>query len=70
MQQPIEQERRTVNTLSDEQIEEIAKRAAEIAIQHVYIEVGRSVIKKTFWLAGVVTVGLFIWLSGNGVIKP
>ncbi len=38
--------------LTDEQIEAIAERAAEVALNKVYTEVGKSVLKKLAWLAG------------------
>jgi hypothetical protein len=54
--------------LTDEQIEMIAERAAEVALEKVYTEVGKSVLKKLAWMAGAATVGLFIWLGGHGAI--
>lgn len=52
--------------LTDAQIEAIAERAAEVALNKVYTEVGKSVLKKLAWLLGAVVVGLFIWLGGHG----
>lgn len=52
--------------LTDAQIEAIAERAAEVALNKVYTEVGKSVLKKLSWLVGVVVIGLFIWLGGHG----
>jgi hypothetical protein len=54
-----------VSDLSEDQIEEIAERAARRALEIVYAEVGRSVIKRLTWLVGVVTVGLALWLIGK-----
>lgn len=59
--------------LSDEQIEAIAERAAERAMEkltnHVYREVGRSVVQKAFWIVGVSVVGGYLWLKSNGYVK-
>lgn len=54
--------------LSDEQIEVIAQRAAEVALNKVYSEVGKSVLKRMAWLAGAAVIGLVMWLGGHGLI--
>lgn len=51
--------------LTDEQIEHIAERAAEVAFEKIYKEVGKSVLTKLAWMAGAAVVGLFIWLGGH-----
>jgi tetrahydromethanopterin S-methyltransferase subunit G len=52
--------------LTDQQIEEIAERAAEVALNKVYTQVGKSVLKKLAWLTGAAVIGLVMWLSGHG----
>lgn len=52
--------------LTDAQIEAIAERAAEVAIDKVYTEVGKTVLKKLAWLTGVAVIGLAMWLAGHG----
>lgn len=52
--------------LSSEQIDIIAERAAEKAIEKVYIEIGRNVVRKVFYLIGVGTIGLLVWLGSTG----
>jgi len=52
--------------LTDSQIEAIAERAAEVALNKVYAEVGKNVLKKLAWLTGVAVIGLALWLAGNG----
>ena len=37
--------------LTDEQINHIAEKAAEVAFKKIYEEVGRSVVKKIFWIS-------------------
>lgn len=51
--------------LTDAEIDAIAERAAKKALQSVYAEVGRSVLKKLAWLTGVVVLGLAMWLIGK-----
>lgn len=63
-------ERRTRQPLSDEQIEHIAQKAAELAVQRmaheVYASVGETVIKKVLWIVGVVATAMVL---GNASIK-
>lgn len=51
--------------LTDDQIEAIAERAAEVALNKVYTEVGKSVLKKLAWLTGAAVIGLAMWLAGH-----
>jgi len=55
--------------LSDEQIDVIAERAAQKALQIVYAEVGKGVMKKLAWLIGIVIVGAAVWLGGKGYLS-
>ena len=58
-------ERRHSPALTDEQIEQIAQKAAELAVQkmttEIYASVGKSILHKLFWglgvLAAAVTIG-------------
>lgn len=56
----------------DAYIEEIAEKAAEKAIakltEHVYQEVGKSVVSKAFYIIGACTLGLYLWLKSKGTI--
>ena len=52
--------------LTDDQIDAIAEKAAEVAFKKIYQEVGKSVLTKLAWLAGAAVVGAAMWLSGNG----
>ena len=59
---------------SDEAVlEKIAEKAAEKAIEkltdHLYREVGKSVVEKLFYLIGVCAVALYLWLQHKGVIS-
>ena len=58
---------------SDEAVlEKIAEKAAEKAVKkltnHVYQEVGRSVISKFVYIVGARSLGLYLWLKSKGVI--
>ena len=57
---------------NDSELVEIAERAAERAVEkltnHVYQQVGRSVVEKLFYIIGVCAVGLYLWLKSKGVI--
>ena len=59
--------------LTEEQIEEIAERAANKAVarltDHVYREVGKNVVEKFVYVVGAISVALFLWLQGKGLIK-
>ena len=65
--QPLQQ-----TMLTEDQIEEIAERAAERAMQkltdHMYKQVGKSVVSKLFWIVGVISVGLYLWLKQKGIL--
>jgi len=52
--------------LTDEQIEAIAERAAEVAFEKIYKEVGKSVLTRMAWLVGAAVVGAAMWLGGHG----
>ena len=56
----------------DSELEKLAERAAEKAIEkltnHVYQEVGKSVISKFVYVVGACSVGLYLWMKSKGVI--
>jgi hypothetical protein len=59
--------------LTDKQVEAIAERAAEKAVSkltnHVYQEVGRSVVQKSLYILGACAIGVYIWLKSHGYVK-
>lgn len=59
-------ERRQHPHLSEEQIERIAERAAEVALERVYTSIGKSVVQKFLWLVGAGALALAAWLNGAG----
>jgi hypothetical protein len=54
--------------LSDEQIELIAERAAEKALEKVYASVGKSVVHKILWLVGAAALAAAAYFKGIGKI--
>lgn len=54
--------------LTEAQIDAIAERAANVALEKVYTEVGKSVLKKLAWLTGVAVMGLAMWLAGHNAL--
>jgi len=58
--------------LTDCQIDEIAGRAADLAVnkltEDAYKAVGKSIVEKMLWIVGVITVGLYLWLKAKGVV--
>jgi len=59
-----------VKELSDEQIEEIAERAADKAVakltDKVYREVGKGILKKLIWILGALGSALYLWVTKDG----
>lgn len=66
-------ERRKAPVLTEEQIEEIAEKAAEKAIakltNQIYMEVGKGVVKKALYLLGAFIVGAGLWAKSKGLIQ-
>jgi hypothetical protein len=54
--------------VSEELIEHIAERAVDKALERIYTEVGRSVIRKVTWVFGVAALAIAAWLIGNNHI--
>jgi hypothetical protein len=57
-------ERRQTPHLSQEQIEQIAERAAEVALERVYTQIGKSVVSKFLWLCGAAALAIFAYFKG------
>jgi hypothetical protein len=69
---PVDRRKPSVQ-LTDEQIEEIAERAAKKAVEQmtnqIYMEVGKGVVKKALYLLGALIVGAGIWAKAKGWIS-
>lgn len=59
-------ERRAQYSLSDQDVERVALRAKELAMEELYISVGRSVITKGLWFVGLVAAGVAAYLGATG----
>ena len=57
---------RRLTSISDEQLEAIAERAAEKALEKIYSDVGQGVVKKLAFLVGVILISVFLWLAKSG----
>lgn len=62
-----------MKNLTDEEIEIIAERAAEKAIEkitsHVYQEIGKGVVSKFLTAVGVIVLVVLSWAYGSGWLK-
>jgi hypothetical protein len=61
-------DRRQAVWLTDDQINVIAERAAEKALESVYAQIGKSVVTKVLWLVGAASLAVFAWLKGKGLV--
>ena len=66
-------ERRKFTPLHDDQINEIAERAASKAIEkltdQVYKGVGKSVVSKLFYVVGIAALGVYFWFETHSPFK-
>ena len=58
--------------LTEREIDDIAEKAAEKAIRkltdHVYQEVGKSVVSKFVYIVGALTLTLYLWAKSKGLV--
>lgn len=59
-------ERRAATVLTEEQLEAIAERAAERALEKVYASIGKSVVTKLLWAIGAATLAILAYFKGIG----
>jgi len=66
-------ERRHTICLTDEQINLIAERASDRAVEkitnQVYREIGRTLLQKFVWVLGALGIGAYIYLQQHGFIE-
>lgn len=62
-------ERRTNAGLTEDQINNIADRAAERALEKVYSEVGKSAVKFVLWVVGAAVLAALAYLGASGKLK-
>jgi len=65
--------RRMTISLTDEDIEFIAEKAAEKAVAKmtgmIYQEVGKGVVNRFLWIVGLSAIGVYVYLQQRGFIK-
>ena len=49
--------------LTEHDIDHIAEKAADKALEKVYSEIGKNVVKKMLWVLGAGTIAVLIWLN-------
>jgi hypothetical protein len=59
---------RRAHALTDEEMDAIAEKAAQKALQKVYAEVGKGILNKVAWVLGSATIAVLLWLGGKGII--
>lgn len=63
---------RAESHLSEDQIEEIAEKAAEKAVEKltagVYRSIGKTVVDRFLWIAGALSVGVWLWAKKSGFV--
>jgi hypothetical protein len=60
--------------LTDDDVERIAERAAQKAVEMMtrdaYAAVGKGVVQKALWIIGVLALTAFVWASQHGLVGP
>ncbi len=59
-----------VDNRIDARMEQIAEAAAQKALQLVYAELGKGLVKKVFWFVGLAALALLSWMAGRGMKLP
>lgn len=62
-------DRRQKVSLSDEQVKEIVALVTEKVLEQVYLNVGKEVLTKLFWVVGAAAVGVYAWLKSKGLVN-
>lgn len=63
------QERRKIERLSDEEFYDLAREVKKLALEEIYAEIGKGVVKRVMWLFGLGSSGAIAWLTYKGYIK-
>ena len=64
-----DEDRRSGYRLSDEDLERIAQRAADIVSENFTMQVGKTTIKLVLYVCGAVVIAGLAWLGINEKIK-
>jgi len=52
--------------MSEEEVEHLVERVTERVVENFYAEVGKNVVKKGLWVAGILGVGVAIFFGFVG----
>jgi hypothetical protein len=63
-----ENDQRVRSILSNEDLEKVAIRAAEIVKQDIYAGIGKGVVTKALYIIGAACIALAAWLQGRGAL--
>ena len=61
--------RRKYENLTDDEIKAIANETKRLALEEIYSEIGKGVVKRLLWLFGLGGSGLTAYLTYKGFIK-
>mgnify|MGYP003111287248 CR=1 FL=1 len=53
--------------LTTDDIEIIAERAADKALEKVYADIGQSMVKKTIWAVGTIVLAVAFWITSSKI---
>ncbi len=62
-------DRRHQHLVTDANLERIAERAKDLALEQVYADIGKGIVKRFLWLLGLGGSALAVWLAAHGLIK-
>lgn len=62
-------ERRKPERLDEEDFHAIAEKAKKLALDEIYADIGKGVVKRLLWLLGLGSSGAVAYLSMKGYIK-
>ena len=66
----LNEDRRRSNRLSEEELEQIAQRAADLVWENFTLQVGKTTIKLILYVCGAVLLVALTWLGLETKIKP
>jgi len=62
-------ERRKVSRLSNDEFHELAREVKKLALEEIYADIGKGVVKRLLWLLGLGGSGAVAYLTMKGYIK-
>ena len=62
-------ERRKIARLSEEEFHLLAREIKRLALEEIYADIGKGVVKRILWLLGLGSTGAVAWMTYKGYIK-